>query len=77
MQRTLSERKPADENNETDQVTRLFSERLQAYKHACGYLEDYFISTEKMQHQHSKEYEKVMKVKTARVRSLGGDLLTP
>ena len=43
------------------QVTRLFNERLQAYKHACGYLEDYITQTEKMQAAHTKEYEKVLK----------------
>ena len=36
-------------------------ERLQAWKHACGYLEDYITATEKMQKAHSKEYEKVLK----------------
>jgi hypothetical protein len=44
-----------------EQVTRLFSERLRAWKHACGYLEDYVKATEKMQHAHGKEYEKVLK----------------
>ena len=63
-------RKPADEENEIDQVTRLFQERLQAFKHACGYLEDYLVATEKMQNQHSKEYEKVLKVNTPRASSL-------
>ncbi|KAF1981986.1 hypothetical protein K402DRAFT_341325 [Aulographum hederae CBS 113979] len=49
---------PEEDNS---QVTRLFSERLRAWKHACGYLEDYVTSTEKMQHAHGKEYEKVLK----------------
>lgn len=44
------------------QVTKLFQERLQAWKHACGYLEDYIEATEKMHHTHGKEYEKVLKV---------------
>ncbi|KAG9574682.1 PH domain-containing protein, partial [Aureobasidium melanogenum] len=43
------------------EVTKLFHERLQAWKHACGYLEDYVSATEKMQHAHAKEYEKVLK----------------
>jgi hypothetical protein len=43
------------------QVTRLFAERLQAWKHACGYLEDYIKATEKLQHSHGKEYERVLK----------------
>lgn len=48
-----------DEN--TSETTKLFSERLRAWKHACGYLEDYIKATEKMQHTHGKEYEKVLK----------------
>lgn len=40
----------------------LLQERLQAYKHACGYLENYISATEKVQHAHAKEYEKVLKV---------------
>lgn len=39
----------------------MFQERLQAWKHACGYLEDYITATEKVQHTHAKEYEKVLK----------------
>jgi hypothetical protein len=46
---------------DTSEVTRLFAERLQAWKHACGYLEDYIKATEKMQVSHGKEYEKVLK----------------
>lgn len=42
-------------------MTKLFQTRLQAYKHACGYLEDYISATEKMQNAHGKEYEKVLK----------------
>lgn len=44
-------------------VTKLFLERLQAWKHACGYLEDYIEATEKLQHHHGKEYERVLKVR--------------
>ncbi|KAL8799186.1 MAG: hypothetical protein Q9182_006086 [Xanthomendoza sp. 2 TL-2023] len=40
----------------------LLQERLQAYKHACGYLENYIVATEKVQKTHAKEYEKVLKV---------------
>jgi len=47
---------------EASQVTKLFEERLSAWKHAVAYLEDYVESTEKMQHAHGKEYEKVLKV---------------
>lgn len=46
---------------DTSEVTKLFHERLQAWKHACGYIEDYVKSTEKMQVAHGKEYEKVLK----------------
>ena len=49
-------------DEDTSEVTKLFHERLQAWKHACGYLEDYVSATEKMQHAHAKEYEKVLKV---------------
>lgn len=49
-------------DEDTSEVTKLFHERLQAWKHACGYLEDYIQATEKMQHSHAKEYEKVLKV---------------
>lgn len=49
---------PDEDNSE---VTRLFNERLQAWKHAIAYLEDYVSATEKMQHAHGKEYEKVLK----------------
>ena len=44
------------------QVTKLFAERLQAWKHAVGYLEDYITATEKTNHAHGKEYERVLKV---------------
>lgn len=43
-------------------MTRLFSERLSAWKHAVEYLGDYITATEKVQHAHGKEYEKVLKV---------------
>lgn len=53
---------------DTSEVTRLFNERLQAWKHACGYLEDYVKSTEKMQQAHGKEYEKVLKTVNSPLR---------
>jgi hypothetical protein len=43
------------------QVTRLFAERLQAWKHACGYLEDYIKATEKLMSAHGKDYDRVLK----------------
>lgn len=46
------------------QVTKLFAERLQAWKHAVAYLEDYVTATEKTNHAHGKEYERVLKVGT-------------
>ncbi|KAG0651619.1 Cytoskeletal signaling slm1 [Hyphodiscus hymeniophilus] len=39
----------------------LLAERLQAWKHAVGYLEDYVSATEKVEKAHAKEYEKVLK----------------
>lgn len=39
----------------------LLAERLQAWKHAVAYLEDYVEATEKVHKAHAKEYEKVLK----------------
>ncbi|KAI0836265.1 hypothetical protein F5Y06DRAFT_105985 [Hypoxylon sp. FL0890] len=39
----------------------LLAERLQAWKHAVGYLENYVEALEKAHKAHSKEYEKVLK----------------
>lgn len=57
----------------------LLAERLQAWKHAVGYLEDYLSATEKVHRAHSKEYEKVLKTISQPLRegshfdqSLGG-----
>ena len=44
------------------QTSELLAERLQAWKHAVGYLEDYISATEKVEKAHAKEYEKVLKV---------------
>jgi len=60
--RTATNEDDAVPDEDTSEVTKLFLERLQAWKHACGYLEDYVEATEKMQHSHSKEYEKALKV---------------
>ncbi|KAJ9640380.1 hypothetical protein H2199_005919 [Coniosporium tulheliwenetii] len=60
-QRTGDSDDEAIPSEDTSEVTRLFSERLQAWKHAVSYLEDYIQATEKMQHAHGKEYEKVLK----------------
>ncbi|TVY51767.1 Cytoskeletal signaling protein slm1 [Lachnellula cervina] len=42
-------------------TTELLAERLQAWKHAVGYLEDYIGAIEKANKAHGKEYEKVLK----------------
>lgn len=47
------------------QTAGILQERLQAWKHAVGYLEDYLTATEKVEKAHAKEYEKVLKVHTA------------
>lgn len=39
----------------------LLEERLQAWKHMCGYLEDYIGAVAKDQHQQSKDAEKILK----------------
>ncbi|KAM0525717.1 hypothetical protein ACHAPE_000428 [Trichoderma viride] len=39
----------------------LLAERLQAWKHMVGYLEDYVGAVEKIHGRHAKEYEKVLK----------------
>jgi hypothetical protein len=51
------------------QTTELLAERLQAWKHAVGYLEDYVGAVEKANKANGKEYEKVLKVR--RKYSLG------
>ncbi|KAG4028355.1 hypothetical protein MFRU_022g00750 [Monilinia fructicola] len=42
-------------------TSELLGERLRAWKHAVGYLEEFIGATEKVQRQQSKEYEKVLK----------------
>ncbi|GAB7338323.1 hypothetical protein MBLNU457_4633t1 [Dothideomycetes sp. NU457] len=59
--RTVTNDDDAVPDEDTSETTKLFLERLQAWKHACGYLEDYVEATEKMQHAHAKEYEKALK----------------
>ncbi|KFX89027.1 hypothetical protein O988_08796 [Pseudogymnoascus sp. VKM F-3808] len=48
---------------ETDvrETSALLEERLRAWKHAVGYLEEYISATEKAQKAHAKEYERVLK----------------
>lgn len=45
------------------QTAGLLAERLQAWKHAVGYLEDYVTAVEKIHGRHAKEYEKALKVR--------------
>ncbi|CAK1354747.1 Cytoskeletal signaling protein slm1 [Cercospora beticola] len=49
---------PDEDSSETSQ---LFHERLQAWKHAVKYVEDYIQATEKMHHDNAKDYNKVLK----------------
>ena len=46
------------------QTTAILVERLQAWKHMCGYLENYVTATHKAQKAQSKEFEKVFKVRS-------------
>lgn len=45
------------------QTAGLLAERLQAWKHAVGYLEEYVTAIEKIHGRHAKEYEKALKVR--------------
>lgn len=47
---------------EKGDVGGLLVQRLQAWKHAVGYLEAYVSSIERVHKEFSKEYEKVLKV---------------
>lgn len=44
------------------QTTTILVERLQAWKHVCGHLENYISVTHKVQRSQAKEIEKVLKV---------------
>jgi hypothetical protein len=44
------------------QVTKLFAERLAAWRAVVSHLEDYVTSTEKLHHGVGKDYEKIVKV---------------
>lgn len=48
-------------DEDASETTKLFHERLQAWKHACGYLEDYIKATEKSESDASKDLDKVLK----------------
>ncbi|PWY78328.1 PH domain protein, partial [Aspergillus heteromorphus CBS 117.55] len=49
---------PGSDSNET---TNLLLERLRAWKHMCGYLEDYVSVTAKVSKSQAKDFEKVLK----------------
>lgn len=49
----------------------LLVQRLQAWKHAVGYLEAYVASIERAHKEFAKEYEKVLKVSS--MRSVQGE----
>ena len=67
VSRALTNDDDAVPGEDTSEVTKLFAERLSAWKHAVGYLEDYITATEKTQHAHGKEYERVLKVRRRRL----------
>ncbi|KAJ5773227.1 hypothetical protein N7457_008123 [Penicillium paradoxum] len=46
---------------DSSETTTLLLERLQAWKHMIGYLEEYFSATAKVQKSQSKDYEKILK----------------
>ncbi|KAF7594191.1 hypothetical protein BBP40_009893 [Aspergillus hancockii] len=48
-------------DSDSSETTNLLVERLRAWKHMCGYLEDYVSVTSKVQKSHSKDYEKILK----------------
>ena len=43
-------------------ATTILLERLQAWKHMCGYLENYITAMQKVQRAESKEFDKAIKV---------------
>lgn len=48
-------------DEDTSEVSNLFEQRLQAWKHAVSYLEDYIGATEKLHKSNAKEYDNVLK----------------
>ena len=59
--RTLTNDEDAISGEDVGGTTNLLLERLQAYKHMCGYLEDYIGAVAKYQHVEAKEEEKILK----------------
>lgn len=54
---------PQKTHTDRAQTAGLLAERLQAWKHAVVYLEDYIGAIEKTHHAQAKEYEKALKVR--------------
>ncbi|KAK2792197.1 hypothetical protein FQN51_001898 [Onygenales sp. PD_10] len=48
-------------DSDMSKTTNILLERLQAWKHMCGYLENYVTATHKVQRSQSKEFEKILK----------------
>ena len=57
---TISDDEAVPETDPSD-TTSLLLERLRAYKHACGYIENYIAAHEKADKASAKEYEKILK----------------
>lgn len=55
-------RTPQEAHTNRHQTAGLLAERLQAWKHAVVYLEEYIGAIEKIHHAQAKEYEKALKV---------------
>ncbi|KAJ5380836.1 uncharacterized protein N7496_003264 [Penicillium cataractarum] len=51
-------------DTDSSETTNLLLERLRAWKHMCGNLEDYVSMTAKISKSQSKDYEKILKVGT-------------
>ncbi|CAI7638380.1 unnamed protein product [Penicillium pancosmium] len=49
-------------DTDSSQTTNLLIERLRAWKHVCGNLEDYMTATMKISKSQSKDHEKILKV---------------
>ncbi|KAJ5173152.1 hypothetical protein N7492_005745 [Penicillium capsulatum] len=48
-------------DTDSSETTNLLVERLRAWKHMCGYLEDYVTTTAKVSKSQSKDHEKILK----------------
>jgi hypothetical protein len=59
---TVASEEDAIPEGDPSSTTGLLLERLQAWKHMVGYLEDYIKAVAKGQHSEAKEQEKILKV---------------